>query len=231
MWNVPQEAYKNVVAFWPVVGWLTGGISVFVLLMTAEILPFTVSVTLMFLVRILLTGALHDDGLADFCDGFGGGTSRERILAIMKDSHIGTYGVIGLIFYYLTAIGLVSSLPLHLAAPAVFVGDVWSKFCAGRIIDFLPYARTAEQAKNKLVYNHLSVGLWIMSFVFGAFPLILFGASYYLLAALCPMIVSALLILLMKKKIQGYTGDCCGATFLLSELSFFLGIVIVNHLI
>ena len=62
--------------------------------------------------RILLTGALHEDGLADFCDGFGGGTTRERILSIMKDSHIGTYGVIGLICYLGMFYLLIYRLPM-----------------------------------------------------------------------------------------------------------------------
>ena len=63
------------------------------------ILPWAVSVIVAIAVRLLITGALHEDGLADFLDGFGGGGDRARILAIMKDSHIGTYGVLGLIIY------------------------------------------------------------------------------------------------------------------------------------
>ena len=67
---------------------------------TAEFLPVQIAVLMALAARLLATGALHEDGLADFCDGFGGGTSRDKILSIMKDSHIGTYGVLGLLFYY-----------------------------------------------------------------------------------------------------------------------------------
>jgi adenosylcobinamide-GDP ribazoletransferase len=66
------------------------------------VLPYPVVIVLAIVVRLFITGALHEDGLADFLDGFGGGGSdRERILAIMKDSHIGTYGVLGLVVYEL----------------------------------------------------------------------------------------------------------------------------------
>lgn len=228
--TVPKESYKNVVAYWPAVGWLTGGISCLVLWLGSMALPFHVAVILMFLVRVIITGALHDDGLADFCDGFGGGVTRERILVIMKDSHIGTYGVIGLVFYYITAIGLVASLPLHLAMATVFAGDAWSKFCAGRLIDFLPYARKEEEAKSKVVYNRLKPGTWIASFLLGALPLLLLHHGWEPVALFFPVAMISLLIWIMKRRIQGYTGDCCGAAFLICELSFFLGMAIINHL-
>ena len=80
-------------------------------------LPYLVAVLLAVVVRLLVTGALHEDGLADFLDGFGGGGhDRERILAIMKDSHIGTYGVLGLIIYELLLVAALYSLPPTLAA-------------------------------------------------------------------------------------------------------------------
>ena len=66
------------------------------------VVPWPLAVLAAIVVRLLMTGALHEDGLADFCDGFGGGGSdRQRILDIMKDSHIGTYGVLGLVLYLL----------------------------------------------------------------------------------------------------------------------------------
>ena len=98
--EVPSEYFKNVVCRWALVGWLTAGLSVIVLYAASLILPASVAVLLAIVTRLLITGCLHEDGLADFFDGFGGGTSRERILSIMKDSHIGSYGVIGLILYF-----------------------------------------------------------------------------------------------------------------------------------
>ena len=100
-WYQPsRECYKTVVEHWPLTGWLTGGLMAATLWVGSQYLPYLVAVLLAIVVRLLVTGALHEDGLADFFDGFGGGgNDRERILTIMKDSHIGTYGVLGLILY------------------------------------------------------------------------------------------------------------------------------------
>ena len=99
--RVPAKYFKRIVPYWPLAGWLTGGITVGVLWIAAQILPISIAWVLAILSRLLITGCLHEDGLADFFDGFGGGTTKERTLAIMKDSQIGSYGVIGLIVYFL----------------------------------------------------------------------------------------------------------------------------------
>lgn len=227
--EVPAAQYKRVVDLWSAVGWLTGGITAGVLLGASYLMPLPMAVLTAFSARLLVTGALHEDGLADFLDGMGGGVTRERILAIMKDSHIGTYGVIGLIIYFLAVIGAVSSLPVPAACLIVFAADPWSKFCASQIINLLPYARTETEAKNKTVYSRMTPWAWTLSFLFGAIPLY-FLQPVYILAALLPVATSFILILIMRKRLAGYTGDCCGATFLLSELSFFLGAMIIHSL-
>ncbi|MBP3669769.1 MAG: adenosylcobinamide-GDP ribazoletransferase, partial [Bacteroides sp.] len=84
--EVPSECFKHVVPYWPLVGWLTGGIMAGTLWLTAQVMPVTWAWILAIVSRLLITGCLHEDGLADFFDGFGGGTTRERTLAIMKDS-------------------------------------------------------------------------------------------------------------------------------------------------
>ena len=104
--EVPQECFKHVVNYWSFSGWLTGGMMALIFWGASTILPHGVAVILALTSRLLITGALHEDGLADFFDGFGGGTNRESTLRIMKDSHIGSYGVLGLIIYYLFAYNL-----------------------------------------------------------------------------------------------------------------------------
>lgn len=225
--KVPAQCFKHVVPYWPFAGWLTGGIMAGILWLTAQVLPFPVAVLLALISRLLATGALHEDGLADFFDGFGGGTSRERILAIMKDSHIGSYGVIGLILYFLLSWTLLASLPLPLACIILLTGDAWSKFTSSQLINCLPYARKEEESKAKVVYDRMSAGEFLFGFVCGALSLVLFLPMRFWMAAVCPLIALILLVVLMKRKLQGYTGDCCGATFLLSELSFYLGAVIL----
>ena len=162
-------------------------------------------------------------------DGFGGGTTRERTLAIMKDSHIGSYGVIGLICYFLLLFQL-HHLPLGLLCILVLSGDCWSKFCASQIVNYLPYARKEEDSKSKTVYNRMSWHELLAGFLCGLLPFVLLLPIKLWIATLFPLLTFFLLYRLMKRRLQGYTGDCCGATFLLCELSFYLGslILIIN---
>lgn len=229
--EIPAEYFKNIVSYWALAGWLTAGLSVLVLYASSLILPASVAVLLAMVTRLLITGCLHEDGLADFFDGFGGGTSRERVLAIMKDSHIGSYGVIGLIFYFGLFYVLLSGLPIELAGCALLAGDPFSKGVASMIINRLPYARKEEEAKSKTVYSRMTGREYIVCIVCGLLPLLWLPEPAYLLASLLPVLTWFFLTSFMKKKIQGYTGDCCGATFLLCELSFYLGIVIIHQTI
>lgn len=227
--QVPAEYYSQVINYWAVVGWLTGGIMAASLWLTAQVLPYTIAIVFALLSRVLITGALHEDGLADFLDGFGGGNTKERTLEIMKDSHIGTYGVIGLVFYFLMLFTLFSQLSLNLACLTILIADPLCKYISSQITLFLPYARTAESSKSKTVYKQMSVKTFIISFFFGLIPLLLIPNISWLLAILLPIGTFIALILIMKKKLQGYTGDCCGATFLLCELSFYVGVIIISY--
>jgi adenosylcobinamide-GDP ribazoletransferase len=229
--EVPAEYFKRAVDCWTFVGWLTGGTMALVLGVAGQFFAMETAVICALAARLLLTGALHEDGLADFCDGFGGGTTRERTLAIMKDSHIGTYGVLGLVFYYLLLWQTLVGLPLPVACLTVLGGDAWSKFCASQIINLLPYARKEEEAKAKVVYSRMTPLAWTVSLVGGALPFTVFVPMHWWATALVPLVVSLLLIGWMKRRLGGYTGDCCGATFLLSELAFYLSIHLVfTHL-
>ena len=219
--EVEAEHFKHVVPYWPLAGWLTGGIMVGILWIAAQVMPLCLAWIVAIIARLLVTGCLHEDGLADFCDGMGGGVTRERILTIMKDSHIGTYGVIGLIVYFLLLTQM-SALPLSLLCAIVFVGDVWSKCVSSHIINMLPYARKEEEAKNKTIYQRMNGWEVFANIVLGCLPVALFLPQPYWWALLAPVVVFILLTCLMKRRLQGYTGDCCGALFLISELAYLL---------
>lgn len=232
--EVPAECFKHVVPYWPLVGWLTGGVTAAVLWCCGQVLPMATAWLIALVSRLLITGCLHEDGLADFLDGFGGGTSRERILTIMKDSHIGTYGVIGLIIYLLLLFQL-STLPLQLLCALVACGDCWSKCVASQLINLLPYARKEEESKARVVYRRMSLSEEMTAFMGGVLPWLGMMTTRccpvaFWPALLAPLIPFGLLTLLMKRRIQGYTGDCCGALFLLCELSFYLSCLIIYSL-
>ena len=219
--DVPGECFKHVVPYWPLVGWLTGGLMAASLWLCAQVMPLAAAWIVALTVRLLVTGCLHEDGLADFFDGFGGGTTRERTLAIMKDSHIGTYGVIGLIIYFLLMMQM-SCLSLPLLCTLLVCGDCWAKCCASQVINALPYARKGGESKAKVVYNRMSHREFVINLASGLLPACLWLPHRLWWACLGSLLVLLLLLHIMKRRLQGYTGDCCGATFLLCELTFYL---------
>lgn len=189
-------------------------------------LPYIIAVLLAIVVRLLVTGALHEDGLADFLDGFGGGGhDRERILSIMKDSHIGTYGVLGLIIYELLLVATLYSLPPTLAALTILAADPYAKMVTAQLITMMPYARKEEEAKNKTVYRKMQWPAGISLAIQGLLPMGLYlwytGLPWELIIFL-PCLAMYLLYLLIWNRLRGYTGDCCGAVCLLVELTVYL---------
>lgn len=226
--EVPTDSFKHIVPYWPLVGWLTGSIMAATLWLTAQVFPLPTAWAIAIMARLLVSGCLHEDGLADFFDGFGGGRTREQTLSIMKDSHIGSYGVIGLTCYFLLLWQLYH-LPLHSLCILVFCGDCWSKCCASQIVNFLPYARKEEESKTGILYNRMNSGELFVCLITGLLPLVVLMPSKIWVAVFFPILTFALLCLLMKRRLQGYTGDCCGATFLLCELSFYIGsLMLIN---
>ncbi|MBQ6750656.1 MAG: adenosylcobinamide-GDP ribazoletransferase [Bacteroidaceae bacterium] len=230
LYQPPKEAYATVVEHWPLVGWLTGGIMAATLFLCAHVLPYPIAVILAVIVRLWVTGALHEDGLADFFDGFGGGSDRQRILTIMKDSHIGTYGVIALIFYFALLCGILISLPPMTAVFAILAADPLAKMLSSQIVNFLPYARREEDAKNKTVYRSIGVGATISLALQGllpSIPLLFLTDATWWMAVLTSIVVVIFLFIYIGRKLQGYTGDCCGAVCLLAELSFYMATLVL----
>ena len=233
-WRIHQprkEAYETVVELWPLTGWLTAGCMAATLYFGSFVVPTTLAAMAAIIVRILITGALHEDGLADFIDGFGGGgTDRRRILDIMKDSHIGTYGVVGLILYFMLLHQSLTILPPRITALMILAADPFFKMMTAQLIQMMPYARTAETAKGQVVYRKISIKAGLLLLIQGTLPAIglwYFAGLPYLCIAI-PALVFYLLYLLMHRRINGYTGDCCGAVFLLTELTFYLTYITLN---
>lgn len=219
----PQACYKTVVEHWPLVGWLTGGVMAAILYFGSMVMPFLVTVIVAVVVRMLVTGALHEDGLADFLDGFGGGgRDRQRILDIMKDSRIGTYGVLGLVCYELLLGATLFSLTPEMAAFTILAADPFSKMVTSQLVMMLPYARKEEDAKSKTVYRKMEWKAGVSLAIQGLLPM----AGFLFLTRLpwsmiifLPCLVMYFLYLLIRQRLQGYTGDCCGAVCLLVELT------------
>ena len=219
--------------FFPLVGALVGAIAVGVWWLGSLFLPPLVAVGLLMSATLLLTGAFHEDGFADVCDGFGGGRTRDAVLAIMKDSRVGAYGAIGVVMMLGLKWSVLVSLP-YSALPVIVIGaHVVSRWCAMGLIWRLPYVRADVEAKSKPLADSLSGADWLLSGALGALillPALLLtdpAARWQLaVALLAAMTLSGVTTLLasgyFKRRIGGYTGDCLGATQQLAELGFLL---------
>ena len=227
--QVPSECFSHVTGWWSVTGWLTGGVSALTFWLLFQVTSAGIAIVMALLARVLLMGALHEDGLADFLDGFGGGTDKDSTLRIMKDSHIGTYGVIGLIIYFLLSYVILANIRPDYVPLIILSSDVFSKCISSHIVWFLPYARPEQESKNRTVYTRptpMEETLTIISGLVALVIIIIPDFSYFTnylnicFVTIVPIAVFCLLLLLFKKKIGGYTGDCCGALFLITELVF-----------
>ena len=230
----PQACYKTVVEHWPLVGWLTGGVMAAILYFGSMVMPYLVAVIAAIVVRMLVTGALHEDGLADFLDGFGGGgRDRQRILDIMKDSRIGTYGVLGLVCYELLLGATLFSLTPEMAAFTILAADPFSKMVTSQLVMMLPYARKEEDAKSKTVYRKMEWKAGVSLAIQGLLPMtgfLFLTRLPWSMIIFLPCLVMYFLYLLIRQRLQGYTGDCCGAVCLLVELTVCLVVCsLVTH--
>lgn len=236
LYQPPKSSYAAIVEWWPLTGWITAITMAAVVYFGSMVMPVHIAVVMAITARLLLTGALHEDGLADFIDGFGGGgTDRERVLTIMKDSHIGTYGVIGLIIYFALLYNVLLLMTPRMAALAILAADPFSKMVASQLVLMMPYARTAETAKNKTVYRKPSVKAGISLSLQGLIPMAFFCWIFnedaeWTMFIFPPCLVMYFLYLFIWRRLRGYTGDCCGAVCLLVELTFYLSVIVQSYI-
>ena len=184
---------------------------------------------------IKLTGAFHEDGLADSCDGLGGGLTRERTLEIMKDSRLGTYGVLGLVSALLIKISLLASMPLSVAIVALIIGHTASRLLCISLLALLPYGGETEHAKAKPMAQQLTPFQGLLSsgwlLLAGVLVVLLFpntvqqiGIWQWLLALLLGIVATDYMRRLLHRRLEGYTGDGLGATQQLSEIAIYIGL-------
>ena len=221
---IPTPGGSLAKAAWtfPLVGAVIGSIGALVFWLGMSLsLPPLVSATLAVAATALLTGCLHEDGLADTADGFGGGASAERSLEIMRDSRIGTYGVVALLLSFLLRIGAVASLAAPALAAAALIGAH-----AGARAGLPLFMRAVAPARNDGLSAETgapTAGVARSAALLGLLILILclgFGAG--VLAALLAVAGLIAMARLTLKKIGGQTGDVLGAVEQIGEVLILL---------
>lgn len=214
------------------VGLLVAAIGSVVFLLSYRVFSPALSITISITATILATGAFHEDGFADCCDAFGGGWTKEKILTIMKDSRLGTYGVVGLtgilVFKVLLLIELLSYLPDIQVALLMLAAHSTSRLMAVSMMQQYEYVQDIDTSKIKPLANRKLTGSEFLVAMIGAgLPFIFLQPSF--LPALLPVIVARIYLgRYFKKWIGGYTGDCLGATQQVCEIVFYLGSVLAT---
>ena len=212
--------------YFPLVGSVVAAIAGAVYALAACLWPAPVAALLATAAGIYATGAFHEDGFADMCDGFGGGLTRERVLEIMKDSRIGAYGAIGITCLLGVKCVALAMLPPAAALGALFLAHPLSRLCACALIWRLEYARA--EGKAKPLAQDMTTPEFAIAALGASLPaalLVLYGQLPWravLGGALAAALITFWLARKIAQRLGGYTGDCLGATQQLAETLIYL---------
>lgn len=226
-WLLPAAKY------FPLVGALIGLLCGGVLLAASAIWSGSVPAVLAVFAGVILTGALHEDGVADTADGLFGGRTREQRLTIIKDSRIGSYGAVTLVASLLVRIAALATLPPWLGAAALVAAHSFGRAGILLAMSTLPYAGNVAAAK--LTYPDHTME---PATAFVAAVLTLLGLAWLVAAApgaaVCGLLgavaLGALPALAARRLIGGYVGDVLGATEQLTQIGLLLGVAaIASH--
>ncbi len=221
------EALNRSARYFPAVGLLVGSIGALVYLGAALLWPQAVAVLLAMAATIYATGAFHEDGLSDTVDGLGGGWEKLRILEIMKDSRVGSYGVVAIVLALLGKFTLLLATPVDLLPGVLLAGHAVSRLASTTLLYTLDYVREDLLAKAKPLATRLSAGEMLLATLSALAPLLLLPPLKALTACLLAALATLWLAGLFRRWLGGYTGDCLGATQQVSEIAFYLGILAV----
>ena len=238
-----EERLARCSAYLPLIGSLVGLLTAivfiaFMMLLPNQISNYWVSVFMATITPIFITGALHEDGLADLVDGLGGASTREKALEIMKDSRVGTYGSIALILtisgkvIFLSALAQVS---ISLTFFAIVAASIFSRFLVLVAMTYLPYSGDISFSKSKAMF----AGPRLSIFTVGAlWTIILFLIIYLCYSSwvwvggfFTSIVVLLLLLRIFYLRLGGVNGDALGAIQQLTEASFYLGLLLLTSFI
>lgn len=220
-----QKLMNQCSMYFPLVGLLLGALYAGLFALFSFAWGPLVSVLLVLCFHLFITGAFHEDGLADSVDALGGGYTVEKRLEIMKDSRIGTYGTVALVMALsLKAALLMSAQSIWLA---LLVAPATSRLTPLLLMVFLPYVTDPNKSKSKPVAEGFSRNrLWV-SCGFTALVAVVFSfwlPGMWLVAATAVIVVALLWGWYLQRQLGGYTGDALGASVVFCELVFLLGV-------
>ena len=222
-----EERMAATPRWYPAVGILLGVAVALVYWLAALGLPQGLAVLLSTAAGVLLTGAFHEDGFADTCDGLGGGVTRERKLEIMKDSRLGTYGALGLGLMVAVKVVTLTALPPALVPVVLVAGHAVSRASAVAVIATGTYVRDHGTGKP-VATGQTGMPVMVATAALACVPLGLVAGLGPLGAALLGLVLGHLAMRrVVERQLGGYTGDGLGAVQQVSEVGMYLGVLIV----
>ena len=225
-----EETLGRATRFFPLVGVIVGAGAALTFWLLHYLLPHSAAVLGAIIFAALITNGFHEDGLADTFDGFGGGWTKEQTLEIMRDSRLGTYGALALVFLILGKYSLLSSIA------SVSPGQIWrwlivahtaSRWTVLPLCAWLPYARAEGQ--GKLVAKQIGKADIFIGSVTLLVTVLLLSWPAALAAVLVTGLATLLSGLYYRARLSGVTGDCLGATNQIAEVSLYLTAVILSR--
>ena len=209
--------------YYSLVGILVGAACAGVLLAAGQLWSGLLPALLAVAAGVLITGGFHEDGLADTADGLGGGQTPQRRLEIMKDSRIGTYGVLALVLVLAIKVAALASLPLATAALALVAAHGVGRVAAVVVMVLQRHVSDRDDAKYKPAPEGVRPFELLVAAVLGLWPLALLGWAG-LMGAVVGAGLATLLALTARRLIGGYTGDVLGGVEQACELGVMLGV-------
>lgn len=223
--------------YFPIIGWIVGSVAFGVYCVFNYLVAPEIAVIFSMIASVLVTGAFHEDGFADVCDGFGGGWTKEKILMIMKDSAIGAYGAIGVVLLLLVKLMSTNMLFRNAENNGLNVYFVCflllvsahsiSRLAAISIVFTHQYSREDASSKSKPIAQSYSWREVAGAFFFGLLPLVVLSYfQWQMLLVLIPVFLTRFFLArYFQKWIDGYTGDCLGATQQVCEVVFYISVI------
>lgn len=227
-----QDMLQKSARYFSWVGILVGVIGAIVFLILNQVFSPPLSFAFSILATILTTGSFHEDGFADCCDAFGGGWTKAKILTIMKDSRLGTYGVVGLIAIlgckFLLLMELLRYQQPEKIALSIIAAHSISRLMAVSIMQQYEYVQDLDTSKSKPLADRKLTGKEIIIAIIGTLMTFIFLPTIFLIAWIPVIVVRWYAGRYFKKWIGGYTGDCLGATQQICEVAFYISILLIS---
>jgi len=219
------DDWRHATSWWPLVGAGMGALTGAVLLLAGPVWGGGIAAGLAIGLGLLLGGAQHEDGFGDCCDGFGGGgDDRDKILAIMKDSRVGAFAVVGLVVLLGLKWQALAALPPALLLTAPIAAATLSRAAAAALMAVLAYARTGPSRAGP-VTSLLRGGRLAWPLLLGALPLLALPPRAALAGLGVALAGWAVAALWLRRRLGGYTGDGLGATQQVIELALLLTLI------